>query len=388
MSERTDRDRVVEEAALALLDLTPQDLLSAVGVREICRRAGISPPTLYRQFGSLGGLATAVVAHVFDPDRTIAVEETQKVADIPAAPLPMEGGLALHRAEFERTRADLALRLRLGLWGLGGESAAQAYGDLLREVERRVAEVVPAMLSTWGREVREPFDVQTFLALHVAFLNGAAVRGMVDEDAVSADDFARAALSLTRVLLKLEGDRRTVDDRLAEINYFPLADRGGRRLTDRGRLTRAQVLDAAAELFGQRELRRISLADLARQARVSRSTVYALFDDVQDVAVQLFLAQVGDVLDPASSDDLRTILQRLAEAVLLRLPHAEAYAQRLASARALPDDVVVAAVQARMGVPDVDRATAAVLVLVRQLVARPSAGPDEAVAVASAVLGV
>ena len=68
-------------------------------------------------------------------------------------------------------------------------------------------------------------------------------------------------------------------------------------LTDRGRRTREQVLDAARTVFEERGYDGTRMSDIARAAGVSHGTVYTYFgakDDVLRAACTRFVAQVLD----------------------------------------------------------------------------------------------
>ena len=62
------RERLVQVCLEIVRGLGAEGVLGAVGVREIARRAGVTTRTLYHHFGSLAGLADAVVERVYDPD--------------------------------------------------------------------------------------------------------------------------------------------------------------------------------------------------------------------------------------------------------------------------------------------------------------------------------
>jgi len=390
------RRALVEEGVRALLELTPAALLSAVGVREIARRAGVGAPTLYHHFGSLEGYADAVVARVFDPGEFGVGAVTDQVDRVREAALPVEVGRAMHRTEFARVRDDPELRVRLGLWALGGGDMDVAYGDMLRVVDARIAAYAGALFDDWGREVSPPFDAQAFVTAHSALLSGSVVRHMVDPDGLDVERFARTAQALTMVMMRVQGDRRTLDDRLTEINYYPLHSAKGVALTDRRLRTRGRVLHAAAELFGRDGYDQATVAGIAREAGVSTSTMYALFDDVADIAVQLLVKQAEDVLARRTwspEPGLERVVDRLrgvAEFLAARSRYATPYAARLVAGTTPADDVLFATVldalvkagdegALRDGIDLDDAARALLVLLASSLLSAIADGPDLAV---------
>lgn len=61
----------------------------------------------------------------------------------------------------------------------------------------------------------------------------------------------------------------------------------GRVLGPRARRTRRRLLDATAELLGERSVLDISVVEIARRAETSAATFYHYFKDVEDAALEL-----------------------------------------------------------------------------------------------------
>ena len=372
VAARPSPEHVVQSTAQALLDLTVRDLLSAIGARTIAGRSGTSTASLYRRFGSMEGLARAVIDHVFDARRRDGAPGDVEVE--PSLNLT-EQSLRIYRETFDRTAGDPELRLRIGLWGLGGPDAALAYGSMLRTADATAARQLRRVLASRGLEVRRPLDERSFVALQTSLVTASAMRSRVDPDGIDASRFARAALAASRVLLHREGDSRTIDDRLTEINYFPLRDGKGFRLTDKRRITRARILDVAAEAFADADVRSTSITTIASMAQVSTSTVYEIFHDVDDLALHLFLDQAADVLaDLGAEPDLGTRLREVATFVAARRRYAGVYVARLAAARPIAVDPLLAAVESGLPAASFDRAHGALVVLASQVVRET--GPD------------
>jgi len=333
------------------LELTPVALVSAVGAKEIARRCGVQVSTLYHHFGSLQRYAEAVAIQVFDPGEFGVKMILDGVSEVRASGLPVEDGRAMHRSEFARVRDDPELRVRLGLWALGGPGMDRAYGDMLRVVDARIAASAERMFADWGREISPPFDAETFVAAHSALLSGSVVRHLVDPEGIGIENFTRTAQALTMVMLRVPGDRRSLDDRLSEINYYPLHNRNGALMTGRRSRTKARVLHAAGEHFGRESYDSIKIASIARSAGTSPSTVYGLFDGVDDIAVQLLLKQGEDALDRATwtaGSGLEQVLERLRWAagfLAARFRYTAPYAAKLVIGTTPPGDVLLATIR-------------------------------------------
>ena len=129
---RNLRERLLHAAMEALGELNPAMILNAIGAREIARRAGSSPASLFHHYGSMQGLADAVVARVFDPSTLEIDGILDKLIGLIGDQFPLDAGLAVHRADLDRMIADPEFTLRMGLWAFGGPSVTEAYRDYLR----------------------------------------------------------------------------------------------------------------------------------------------------------------------------------------------------------------------------------------------------------------
>jgi AcrR family transcriptional regulator len=88
----------------------------------------------------------------------------------------------------------------------------------------------------------------------------------------------------------------------------PRTDRGGRRATleqGRSRRTRAAIVDAAERLWGEHGVDQVTVADVCREAGVSKGLFYFYFATKEDLLVGLLLddaEEVAAVLDRAAED--------------------------------------------------------------------------------------
>ena len=61
----------------------------------------------------------------------------------------------------------------------------------------------------------------------------------------------------------------------------------GQSLGDKGRRTRARLLEAATKLLKTRSVREMTVMDIAKRAKTSSATFYLYFKDVEDVVLAL-----------------------------------------------------------------------------------------------------
>lgn len=383
------RERLLQAALDALRELDVVGLLTAVGTREIARRAEGSAASIYHHYGSLEGLAEAVVARVYDPRLLPTQTVVDDVARIARADYPLQATLALAGAEHDRLTTDADFSLRMGLWAFGGPEAHERYRAYLRTVDDQLIAVAGALFAQWGRELRPPFDLPAYLATRVAFLNGSTLRHHVEPGVLTREQYQRAAVSIDLVVLHVPGDRHDVDGRLAEINYFPRTDAGPSvPVGDHGRTTHARILNAAGLAFAQRGLAESSLSQIATAAGVSPSTLRRYYGTKQALAVALFRQQAHDLLPavrPERDADARTVLRdhlaAIGGLVPPRTPQAGAYlADLLVSGEA--DHLVVSVEQRLDGLvaDGRDRTEAARVLLglvVRACLTHPARPPAE-----------
>ena len=390
---------LVEATITALMGLTTADLISAVGTRAIAARAGVSAASLFHHFGSTQVLAQAVLDRVFDPRRPPPeLEIGTGVTAISGSSLPSDTSLDFHAGEYDRLSADAEHPLRVGLWALGGEAGRRAYGAYMRERDAPLHRAALDLYDGWGRELRPPMSAATFVALHAALLNGSVIRGSVDAESLGRASFARSAAALSLVMLRTKGERRDLDDRLAEINYFPLPGRGTRHhQADRLRPRRARVLATARGLFWELGYDTVTIGDVARAAQVSASTVHALFDGKADLAIHCLMEEAADQLgsDPQPwRERLGAVAGLLARSAHVTTPYAE---ELVAGVRLRTDDVVLEQVETALrdgttagdlthDVPVADLAQTLLTVLLGRLLARPADGADGALRWVEAVL--
>ncbi|HEV7203099.1 MAG TPA: TetR/AcrR family transcriptional regulator [Jatrophihabitans sp.] len=397
---RPTRDRLLDAAVQALESLTTADLVTAIGTREIARRAEVSPAAFFHHFGSVAEFAEALLEHLYSIPASPLGSAAERLDELRSSQLPVDTEYEFHEGEFLRQVQSGESALRTALAVLGGPQAATAYRRYVIAVEDRISVVYGEVIKSWGREARPPFDVVTLSALHTALFYGTVLRHRIDPERLDAGHFKRAATALNLVLLRLIGDRHTVDDRLTEMNYYPLRDaRTGVPVRGRRAVSRARVLASAASLFASHGYENTSIAAIARGADVSESTVYEKFATKASLASALWSKQAGDLLasradDPLSpGEGLRRLLVDLARFTGTHLDHAPFYLNDLVCHAPVPTGgdevrrrVGLAVAQAqdadriRRDLAADDLAELMLTVLISRVIGGPAERPESAVA--------
>ncbi|MEL6445034.1 MAG: TetR/AcrR family transcriptional regulator [Bacteroidota bacterium] len=124
-----DRARILAVATESYWDEGP----ASMGVNEVCRRAGISKPGLYREFGGEDGLTAAVLDHYW----TMVIRPSFQplAAEHPFAEM-LDGVLAWLTSERDVPAGCLFAKMRSAPVNLGPETAARiaALRDEMRAV--------------------------------------------------------------------------------------------------------------------------------------------------------------------------------------------------------------------------------------------------------------
>ncbi|MCZ4498487.1 MAG: kstR2 7 [Marmoricola sp.] len=343
-AERT-RARLVEAGVETLLTMTATDLVTAKGTRDIAQRAGVSVGTFFHHFESVDVYAGAVVERVFNPVLPLASDEEigPQVTEVANSKLPSEASKDLHSSEFRRLSGDHEHRLRVGLWALGGPEGRNGYGQYMRERDEPLYGLAAEIYDGWGRELRPPVDMPLFVAIQAAMLSGAVLRASADPGSITEQSYGLTASALGIYLLRMKGETRSLGDKITEINYFP-SDRTRSRtsLTARQQTSRVALLAAGAALFGEFGYEGTTVAQVARAAGVSTSTLYELVGGKPELAVLLLFQHAQDALvdgadaptDPAALLDAR--LAKIYRTAAAHSLYAAPYAAHLVNPTPLP----------------------------------------------------
>lgn len=337
-------ERLVDAALGCLGDLSAAELVQAIGVREIARRAGTSTSSVYHHFGDVDGLASHLVDRIFDPDSHLGALPSTVV---------LEAGLTELGATLERYRASLRhliddpdFALRFGMWAIGDADLQQRYANWLMHLEDALCADPGTVPGGEHLELRPPVDRRSLVAAFVGLRHGMALRQVVDPHPDRVDHFAMAYVALAATLQRQSGDTHDADARLAEINHFPLDRRRGPAAPETASRAarRARVLDAAEQLLGERGYSGVTLDAVAVVADETTAVTHALIGGKHALAVAVVRRRIAALpARPGSGPEaLRdTLLDAAAVAVEAR-GYLQPYALDLAlDAPGVADDPLV-----------------------------------------------
>lgn len=330
------RERIVQATLQALRELDDERLLSSIGVRALAARAGVGTSSVYHHVGSLGGLADALEQHVYTVGATPTTVTAPAIQQLTSTEFPLRVALGMHTADLARLAGDPGLRARMWLWTLGGERARARYADYLRTIDHRLAVLAETMYSAWDREPRPPFDYLTLIAVVVANTQGAAFRQLSAPDPTLVEPHTRTQVAISTAVLRRTGDHRDLDAHLVELTYLPSGPdqpAAGPRSTAASR-----ILFSAGELFRVQGFADTTLAQVARRADVSPSTLHRWYDGKDAIALALLRSEARDLLpgtDPEAT--LQRHLEQVVDFARPRLRYLTPYVSALLTG-ALPDD--------------------------------------------------
>lgn len=286
---------------MSLLDETTlADVVATAGVRAVAERAGVSPSTVSHHFTSGGGsratssraLARAVLERALDSGRDItdatrgAVADMALTAEAPVGQLRDEDLAAVAAANVEQwtgpeTRAALTARYLLYA-AAGADPEARALLDARdRHLRARLIPAYRVLFDFMGRDWAEGWNEERFAVVSSAMADGFALRQRFDPDLAPAALFGEATVRLFYAISvpRPPAPQNEVPN-TAGTTTIRDAGRGGVPLPRRSTLDRHKreaTAVAAAELYGKRGWKAITVGSVAAEARVSRATVNAHF---------------------------------------------------------------------------------------------------------------
>ncbi len=168
-SESGGKARLLEAAT----ELLAHGGYAGATVNEICRRAGVQPPTLYYHYGNKEGLIAAVVETMVD---AWLDELEAAVAPVASFPQRLAAGLRGWRALILTPHTPIRLLIRLQLDSAGSVPA-------IRAALQRVMQRSRAIISRAIEEVSGPVrDVDQLAQTALGLLQGAALQHHLDQD--------------------------------------------------------------------------------------------------------------------------------------------------------------------------------------------------------------
>jgi AcrR family transcriptional regulator len=175
-------------------------------------------------------------------------------------------------------------------------------------------------------EPRPPYDLDGIVAVGNALCLGAYVGHVLDPDLMTVERFAYGITSTVMVGARLKGDNRTMDDRLAEMNYYPrTASHTARPVFAADGGTRERFVQAAAELFAEHGVEATSVGLPARRVGVSPSTFFNLYKSKNQVALALLdrYAELHMSVRPDRCGPADTVMEHLVATAEITTNHEE-----------------------------------------------------------------
>ena len=284
-----ERQRQLLDAAL---DVLASEGFDAVTVEAVARRAGVTRPVVYDQFGDLDGLLVALV----DREENVALGALLAIVgdepgDADPDELLVDGVRAFLRAVREEPRT---WRVVLMPPDGGSPDLRARVGRSRRLITGRVAELL-----AWGVERRggpSGFDAGLWGRLVVAGGEDAARLVVADPRRYSPERLADAAASLI-ALVPREGtiapSRTFATEPRTAAGSVAAQVPAGTRVPRAQR--REQLLDHALELLGREGFEALSVEAIARRAGISRVVVYRSFGNLQGLVLALLRREEAQV---------------------------------------------------------------------------------------------
>jgi AcrR family transcriptional regulator len=343
-----------------------QDLLASVDTRSITEAAGVTTGSFFHHFANRGQFAEAVRERFEDQWRAavaVLVADIEALADDP----DVDVRALSRRRDWEKIEAqDVQGALFHLLWvsrdQAVSEGAATTGGDVLRRSYAHLFDcAVPAYrkaVAAMGREMMPPYDEHDLALAMNALVDGVLLCQRVQPQLLREGLFSDLVTSMFVALTRPRGEQADgVDLAALEATLTPPRPRRNAGEGETWRL----IADAAGPLFDERGVADVRVADIARAAGVSTSTVYAQFGRVSAVAACGWARHLPELEEiaarPITPDEgpIVRMEQLLARYVELGRAHRGALeglmSEVLANARAGDGDDVSARVMATVPLP-------------------------------------
>jgi len=204
------------------------------GVRPVCDRAARSTAVFYGHFENLAAYHDALIDHLLSTDVAFTVmadtmdllsEVTEKIQSGPADDIPrLIASVAAANMDGQLAIGMQAFRARLLFVATADDRARRHALVAMRRLYEHVTQVqvlgYEALLNSWGREPRPPYDLRTIAITITAVADGLVSRRLFEPDLDVTTLFEDAVSSLIPTLSRRVGTPDDLDDALRR-SYGP-----------------------------------------------------------------------------------------------------------------------------------------------------------------------
>jgi AcrR family transcriptional regulator len=193
--ERT-RQALLDAGAALLREMPVDELLSQVKVKDVARRAGLTPGAVYHYWENQEAFRLALLERILEPARFRVQGELEGLVAAIGREADRPGEMTLRGMTRigGRENFDSALRnastsqLQFSLWAKhDDDQVASLLRDLYRSGTTDIVSLYEQVVAAAGRRFRPPFDAGSLAVVLTALVEGLVMRRVVDPDAVPDD---------------------------------------------------------------------------------------------------------------------------------------------------------------------------------------------------------
>lgn len=284
-----DRRTALVDAGMELvLQQCFQDLLASVDTRSITGKAGVTTGSFFHHFRNRAAFTDAVIERLeqlWDESTERSLSSTDGFAE----GMDFRGAAAAEWQRLESDERNSGLQhLLLAVPGQPvSEDSTRIAADVLAARYQALNDaVLPAYrrgLDAVGREVMPPFQEHDLAVALTALGAGLRARHAADAGSVRPDLYADLVSALVIAVTRPVGEQVRKTEMLSDLDRSVVV-RAGNVGLERSGSTWRQIAEAAAPLFAERMVGDVKIAEIAKIAGVSASTVYQRFGSVSAVA--------------------------------------------------------------------------------------------------------
>ena len=321
------RTRILEAAITIWSEEAPAVLFGGLSVARVSKVAGVTRSTFYSYWPTTEEYLQDALGHLADRVEGMEVARTvDSIAnDAPRSAEMVDRFLTGSNLLCEAIAGDPGHRLMLAFVSKDNDPAvAPRLREIYRQTEDRIFSTFGAVLESWGREPRPPFDSRRILAVLTALAEGLGTRFSFDPEAAPLETYGHASLAFLMVATRQIDDSRDLQAAFDTANNWPsigLALRLKEQTKDSEiaaharstSLSPREVVIAARRMLTRTSYTELTFAELAAVTRVSEVTLQQWFGSKAGLGTALYMLNIGehyDAIDPGlpAIDRLRTMI--------------------------------------------------------------------------------
>ncbi|MEX1218639.1 MAG: TetR/AcrR family transcriptional regulator [Acidimicrobiales bacterium] len=222
----TTRRRILEAGISLWQTQDPAVLFGGFSVARVADTAHVTRSTFYSYWPTTAEYLRDLAAYLIELGATNYAVPTsspppQSPTEVSLTDLPGQIILACTNVLTSATE-DPTLSLRLAFLSKSDEpQIAELLRTVYAQSDNSLVTPLSLSLDGWGRDIREPFDIQTISIIFSTLVEGLAARHRLDPTAFSMELYGWTVVALLLMVTKRTDDHRGIPEIVESINSWP-----------------------------------------------------------------------------------------------------------------------------------------------------------------------